>query len=350
MSTDRLAVAARLVAKAVAAHGSVRVLTPDAATTDALDRLLWMVPATGFLPHCRMDSPLAAANAGVDRPSARARRPGGRARQPARRAAAVLQPLRAAGGNRRRRRCAGRPRALPVLSRARLRAARARHERTRHSAMPTARELLEQADALMRRNRADAVDDIPVLTDAVPIAEAPHCWSGRSSASAPTPARAGSDTDADGTRRCPSPRSPRRGWCDEGEPSDWLEIDERRAVGHRRRAGFDRHRAAGRTCGATSDEALLAVGRARGDRAHVGRPRTTSTTSWRSGRRKSADAPAPVATSPVAPTACGCRRDARRTVDACRAFGTRHRVDGRCVDAAVSLPRRQVGAAPVGAQ
>jgi DNA polymerase-3 subunit chi len=57
---DRLAIAARLVAKAVAAHGSVRVLTPDAAATDALDRLLWTVPATGFLPHCRLDSPLAA--------------------------------------------------------------------------------------------------------------------------------------------------------------------------------------------------------------------------------------------------------------------------------------------------
>jgi len=38
--------------------------------------------------------------------------------------------------------------------------------------MPTARELLEQADALMRRNRAAAIDDIPVLTDAVPIDEA----------------------------------------------------------------------------------------------------------------------------------------------------------------------------------
>ena len=34
--------------------------------------------------------------------------------------------------------------------------------------MPTARELLEQADALMRRNRERAGDDIPVLTDAVP--------------------------------------------------------------------------------------------------------------------------------------------------------------------------------------
>src|SRR5215831_4729463 len=33
--------------------------------------------------------------------------------------------------------------------------------------MPTARELLDQADALMRRNRAPA-DDIPTLTDEVP--------------------------------------------------------------------------------------------------------------------------------------------------------------------------------------
>jgi hypothetical protein len=38
--------------------------------------------------------------------------------------------------------------------------------------MPTARELLEQADALMRRNRAGVVaqDDIPELTDEVPVA------------------------------------------------------------------------------------------------------------------------------------------------------------------------------------
>jgi DNA polymerase-3 subunit chi len=56
---DRLGIAARIVAKAAAAHGSARVLTPDAATTDALDKLLWTVPAIGFLPHCRMDSPLA---------------------------------------------------------------------------------------------------------------------------------------------------------------------------------------------------------------------------------------------------------------------------------------------------
>ena len=57
---DRLDVAARLVAKAYAAHGSVRVLTPDRATTDALDRLLWIQSALSFLPHCRMDSAIAA--------------------------------------------------------------------------------------------------------------------------------------------------------------------------------------------------------------------------------------------------------------------------------------------------
>ena len=57
---DRLAVAARIVAKAYVAHGSVRVLTPDASATEALDRLLWTHPPLSFLPHCRMDSPLAA--------------------------------------------------------------------------------------------------------------------------------------------------------------------------------------------------------------------------------------------------------------------------------------------------
>lgn len=56
---DRLEVAARLVAKAFAQHGRVRVLTPDAATTELLDRRLWLNPAIAFLPHCRVDSALA---------------------------------------------------------------------------------------------------------------------------------------------------------------------------------------------------------------------------------------------------------------------------------------------------
>ena len=58
--SDRLDVAAKLVAKAFAQHGSVRVLTADEAGTDALDRRLWQVPATGFLPHCRAADRLAA--------------------------------------------------------------------------------------------------------------------------------------------------------------------------------------------------------------------------------------------------------------------------------------------------
>lgn len=56
---DRLEVAAKLVAKAFAQHGSVRVLTPDAATTDALDRSLWLKPPIAFLPHCRLGNALA---------------------------------------------------------------------------------------------------------------------------------------------------------------------------------------------------------------------------------------------------------------------------------------------------
>jgi len=56
---DRLEVAAKLVAKAFAQHGSVRVLTPDPATTDALDRALWLKPPIAFLPHCRVGSALA---------------------------------------------------------------------------------------------------------------------------------------------------------------------------------------------------------------------------------------------------------------------------------------------------
>ena len=56
---DRLEVAAKLVAKAFAQHGSVRVLTPDPATTEQLDRRLWLTPPIAFLPHCRVASTLA---------------------------------------------------------------------------------------------------------------------------------------------------------------------------------------------------------------------------------------------------------------------------------------------------
>ncbi|MEP6941527.1 MAG: DNA polymerase III subunit chi [Betaproteobacteria bacterium] len=58
--SDRHQVVTKLVAKAFAQHGSVRVLTADAASTEALGKLLWLLPATGFLPHCRVGDRLAA--------------------------------------------------------------------------------------------------------------------------------------------------------------------------------------------------------------------------------------------------------------------------------------------------
>ena len=57
---EPLKLVAKLVAKAWRMHGNVRVLTPDAKTTGALDRLLWLDPPLAFLPHCRMESPIAA--------------------------------------------------------------------------------------------------------------------------------------------------------------------------------------------------------------------------------------------------------------------------------------------------
>jgi DNA polymerase-3 subunit chi len=37
----------------------VLVFAPDRDIAERLDRLLWAQPATGFLPHCRADAPLA---------------------------------------------------------------------------------------------------------------------------------------------------------------------------------------------------------------------------------------------------------------------------------------------------
>ena len=57
---NRFEVASKVVAKAWAQHGSVRVLTAGEAGTVEFGRFLWLWPATGFLPHCRLGSPLAA--------------------------------------------------------------------------------------------------------------------------------------------------------------------------------------------------------------------------------------------------------------------------------------------------
>ncbi|MEW5943882.1 MAG: DNA polymerase III subunit chi [Pseudomonadota bacterium] len=56
---DKHRIACILSAKALEQGLRVVIYTPDAATTDRVGRLLWSVPATGFLPHCRAADPLA---------------------------------------------------------------------------------------------------------------------------------------------------------------------------------------------------------------------------------------------------------------------------------------------------
>src|SRR5438105_84131 len=95
--------------------------------------------------------------------------------------------------------------------------------------MPSARELLEQADALMRKNRSRGDNDIPLLTDAVAIAAAPE------PAVAPKLAAVAPHTDVplltDAVQEVvfdfePAPEQPiRRGAIMEGDPSDWLVMD-----------------------------------------------------------------------------------------------------------------------------
>lgn len=51
--SDKYQAACMLCAKAVEHGKRVLVYTPDAATTEKMDRLLWTTPATGFIPHCR---------------------------------------------------------------------------------------------------------------------------------------------------------------------------------------------------------------------------------------------------------------------------------------------------------
>ncbi len=52
-SPDKLRTACQLSHEAMQNGTRVLLSTPDAATTDALDKLLWHYPATAFIPHCR---------------------------------------------------------------------------------------------------------------------------------------------------------------------------------------------------------------------------------------------------------------------------------------------------------
>jgi hypothetical protein len=105
--------------------------------------------------------------------------------------------------------------------------------------MPSARELLEQADALMRKNRSRGDSDIPLLTDAVGIApgaapvSAPALAAVVPRAVAPPAKLAHTDvpllTEAveEVVIEFESlPEQPvRRGAIMEGDPSDWLVMD-----------------------------------------------------------------------------------------------------------------------------
>ncbi len=48
----------RLTLKVFAAKRRLRIATADAATTDELDRMLWLQPEDAFVPHVRIDSAL----------------------------------------------------------------------------------------------------------------------------------------------------------------------------------------------------------------------------------------------------------------------------------------------------
>jgi DNA polymerase-3 subunit chi len=56
---DRLAAAAEWLRQAWQRRQPALVYVPGAEQADRLDRLLWIQPATSFVPHCSLDSSLA---------------------------------------------------------------------------------------------------------------------------------------------------------------------------------------------------------------------------------------------------------------------------------------------------
>ena len=59
-ATDRILAAATLIGKAYRQKKPVLVYAPAREVESALDRALWMYPATGFIPHVKISSPFAA--------------------------------------------------------------------------------------------------------------------------------------------------------------------------------------------------------------------------------------------------------------------------------------------------
>lgn len=59
-ASDRISAAVALISKAFAQKKALLIYAPDTEVSGVLDRQLWMHPPTGFIPHVRDDSPLAA--------------------------------------------------------------------------------------------------------------------------------------------------------------------------------------------------------------------------------------------------------------------------------------------------
>lgn len=57
---DRLEAATGWLSRAWSQRLPVLVYAPNPQVADQVDQLLWVQPATGFTPHCRLESPLAA--------------------------------------------------------------------------------------------------------------------------------------------------------------------------------------------------------------------------------------------------------------------------------------------------
>jgi DNA polymerase-3 subunit chi len=59
-AADKLQVACRLAAKALAQGKRLLIYAPQGDTAQRIDRMLWTWQATGFVPHCAAQDPLAA--------------------------------------------------------------------------------------------------------------------------------------------------------------------------------------------------------------------------------------------------------------------------------------------------
>jgi DNA polymerase-3 subunit chi len=56
---DRLQVACRLAGKALSQKKRMLMYAPDSELAGRIDRMLWVSPAIGFVPHCAAHDPLA---------------------------------------------------------------------------------------------------------------------------------------------------------------------------------------------------------------------------------------------------------------------------------------------------